>query len=126
MFNFAKARAKGEAKQSFVDNQARHGIEVEFSSQESERILREVKELGGWKAWAAQMKEHERRILGDPPSCDDPSREKSLAVYKPEPPEGEKFNPQESERILRDVKETGGWEAWVVQMKERDREAGRL
>ncbi len=113
---FGKVPAKRAAKRRFDEDQGWLADEAEWNQQQSERILREVKQVGGWEAWEALEKQREQSILDDAPPLDENplSLEEMLKDREPEPPEGEEptLNQQEAERILREVKEVGGWDAW--------------
>ncbi len=122
---FANALAKRVAKRRFDGDQGRLAAEADWNQEESERILREVKEVGGWEAWDTLKKQHEQSILDEPPPDEGPlSPEEMWENYEPEPPEDPEqeklfFNRQDAEQILREVKEAGGWEAWEALEQKR-------
>ena len=98
MLNFEEAKAKRDAKlaakKRIADDHAMRAEEIIYGQEErilnqpeTERILREVAQVGGWDVWEALEKQREQSLYEDAPPYEGPSLEQMLEDYEPEPPE---------------------------------------
>ena len=121
-----KIFAKKVAKRRSDADKERLADEADWNRQQSEEILREVKEAGSWEAWEAQevaREKYEQSMRDDPPPYDEVAMDLMMQNYEPMPPEEElpSLEHQEAEQILLDVAEAGGWDAWEAQEAAREK-----